>query len=228
MHQRFAETHRLGSQPLLSQISALLGITSGQKSKVLVATNSSSWHHLTLCSVLSHPHSAVEMQHFSSLLREIQSRAINTHPLGRNFPANFGFCPDDKSLDTAVLGDLLSTGTQPQASASSSASRMRLYLSWGADSPPASIPPGTGVRDVYSLLMYPNVPPAFDILKNTVTRLDLFLAHLQPCVQSSNTYLFHSTARQVSKPLASPSELHSSSSIEHQGVAHAHSTLSLL
>lgn len=153
------------------------------------------------CSVLSHPRSAAEMQHFSPLLREIRSRAINTYPLGRNFPANFGFCPGDKSLDTAALGDPLSTGTQPQASASSSAPRMRFHVSRGAGSPPARAPPGTGVRDVYLVLVYPNVPPAFDILKNTVTRLDLFLALLQPCVQSSNTYLFHSTARKVSKPL---------------------------
>lgn len=55
-------------------------------------------------SVLSHLHSAVEMRYFSSLLGEIQSRAINTYQLGRNFPANVGLCPDRESLDAAAPG----------------------------------------------------------------------------------------------------------------------------
>lgn len=56
------------------------------------------------CSARSHFHSAVEMQDFSSLLREIQYRAINTYQLGRNFPANSGLRPDRKSLDAAAPG----------------------------------------------------------------------------------------------------------------------------
>lgn len=56
------------------------------------------------CSALSHLHSAVEMQYFSSLLWEIQYRAINTYQLGRNFPANSGLHPDRKSLDAAAPG----------------------------------------------------------------------------------------------------------------------------
>lgn len=81
----------------------------------------------------------------------------------------------------------LPTGTWLQASAPSSPSWMVLHLDQGADRPPASIPPGVGVRDAHPALAYPNIPPASLTLKNAITGLGLFLARLHSCAQSSNT-----------------------------------------
>lgn len=211
------EPRRLGWQPPLSQPSALLGIASSQKSKVLTVINSPGWHRLAdLCPALSSPIFTLLWKcNTSSHCYGRSSIELLIHTSWEEI-----FLQMSASVQTAnhwiqqLLGPglRLPTGTWPQASASSSASWMVLHLSRGADRPPASIPPGMGVRDAYPVLVYPNAPPASDILKTAITRLGLFLAHLHPCAQSSNTYLFHGVARKVSKPLASPSEFPSQSS----------------
>lgn len=199
------EPRRLGRQPPLSQPSALLGIASSQKSEVLTVINSPGWHRLAdLCPARSSP--------IFTLLRK---GSISAHCYGRSsiellIRTSWEeiFLQTSASVQTAnhwmqqLLG--LSTGTWPQASASSSALWMILHLDRGADRPPASIPPGAGVRDAYPVPVYPNAPPASDILKNAITRLGVFLACLHPCAQSSNTYLFHRIARKVSKTTCKP------------------------
>lgn len=153
------EPDRLGRQPQLTQPSSLLGITCIHKSKVMLVTHSPGWHRLPHC-VLSHLHSAMEMQYFSSLLWEIQYTAINTYQLGRNFPADFSLCPDHKSLNAAAPG----TGNPAlcwyltSASASASASWMLLHCGERAERSPAWIPLGEGVSDAHAVLDYPNHP----------------------------------------------------------------------
>lgn len=158
------------------------------------------------------------MQYFSSLLREIQYRAINTYQLGRNFPANIGLCPDRKSLDAAAPGAGIPAAHRYLASGFGFfiCPVDGLTPRLGSGRTPSFHPPRRwGGRHVSSTGVSKCPPPplpASDILKNAITRLGLFLARLHPCAQSSHTYLFHRIARKVSKPLASPSEFPSQSS----------------
>lgn len=220
MDQRFAGATQAGSAASALPTFSLLGIASSQKSKVLMVINSPGWHCLAdPCPALSSP--------IFTLLWKCN---ISAHCYGRSsiellIRTSWEeiFLQTSASVQTAnhwmqqLLGPgfRLPTGTWPRASASSSAPWMVSHLAWGADGPPASIPPGAGVGDTYPAPVYPNAPPpppASDILKNAITRLGLFLARLHPCAQSSHTYLFHRIARKVSKPLASPSEFPSQSS----------------
>lgn len=145
------EPRRLGRQPPLSQPAALLGFSSSQKSKVLMVINSPGWHHLAdLCPALSSP--------IFTLLWKCN---ISVHCYGRSslellIHTSWEeiFLQSSASVQTAnhwmpqLLGPglRLSTGTWPHASAPSSASWMVLHLSRGADRPPASLPPGRGLK----------------------------------------------------------------------------------
>jgi len=139
-----------GRQPPLPQPSAALGIASSQKGKVLMAINSPGWHRFAdLCPALSSP-----------ILTLLWKCNVSVHCYGRfslelliHTSWEEIFLRTSASVQTANHwmrqlpgpGLRLSAGTRPPASASPAASGLVRQLGWGADRPPAPIPPGVGI-----------------------------------------------------------------------------------